>query len=436
MKRIFSNYAYGPGPRTGCWWDETCDIPEFDVLRGDITCDVVIIGAGFTGVSAALHLAEAGVSVVVLEAQRVGWGASGRNGGFCCLGGGIASDAMLDQRFGFKARLEWRRAERDAVALVAGLIDRLGLEVDRHSDGETVLAHRKRDAAGFEAEARQIEENYGVVARIETPRDIGMGGPFHSALTVPIGFALNPRKYLAGLVAGARAAGARFFDRSAVIELAAGRVRTQSGVVTAERVILATNGYSSEDVPDWMRARFMPAQSNVLVTRPLNLAERASQGWTSSQMAYDTRRLLHYFRLLPDGRFLFGMRGGLFSGARADAQARTAVLRDFRALFAEWRDVEVTHAWSGMVCLSRGQVPFVGDLPGLPGVLAGFAYHGNGVAMGSFAGACLAQLALGDTPSNLPEVVQTEPKRFPFGPLRRVVMPPIYAGFALADRLP
>ncbi|WP_299684792.1 FAD-binding oxidoreductase [uncultured Tateyamaria sp.] len=436
MRRIFSDYTYGPGPRDGCWWDETCDIAPADAVRGQLRCDVVVVGAGITGVSAALHLARAGVSVMVLEATRIGWGASGRNGGFCCLGGGIASDATLDRRFGKDGRLAWRRCERDAVALVADLIETLGLNVDRHSEGETLLAHRARDGAGFDAAARNIEENYGVTPRIDNPADIGMGGPFHRALTVPIGFALNPRKYLAGLVRAARAAGVQFFEYSAVTQIGPDGVRTAKGSVTADRVILATNGYSSEDVPDWMRGRYLPAQSNVLVTRPLSRAEQEAQGWTSSQMSYDTRHLLHYFRLLPDGRFLFGMRGGLLSNPGAEVRARAAILRDFRRMFPAWETVEVTHGWSGLVCLSRAQLPFVGALPDAPNVLAGFAFHGNGVAMGTYTGACLAALVQGQSPDDLPAAIRSLPARFPLGRLRRLVMPPIYAALAIADRLP
>ena len=393
MKRVFSDYAYGAGPRAGCWWDETVRTALNPVLKGDVTCDVVIVGAGFTGLSAAYHLARAGVSVVVVEANAVGWGASGRNGGFCCLGGGMLSDAALDRRVGRSGRREWRQTEKAAVALVDRLLSDLELDVDRHSTGETYLAHRKGEARGFEKQAEAIFENYGVTAEILTAAQLpsaGMAGPFHGAMTTPVGFALNPLKYIAGLVAAARASGARFFDRSVAAEVTDQGVTTARGRVTADRVILATNGYSSEDIPGWMAGRYLPAQSTVIVTQPLSEAELATQGWTSGQMAYDSRRLLHYFRLMPDRRFLFGMRGGVFSSHRAEARGRANVVRDFRHMFPAWSGVEISHASSGMVCLTRNRVPYVGPVPGAPNVLAGFAYHGNGVAMGTYSGKIVA----------------------------------------------
>ena len=162
MKRIFPAHAYGPGPRTACFWASTVPAPDFPVAEGDIACDVAVIGAGFTGLSAALHLAEAGEDVRVLEAETVGWGASGRNGGFCCLGGSAASDAMLRRAHGEDARREWRRAEIAAVETVRDLIVRHGIEADTHSEGETVLAHTARAAAGFPDRAARIEADYGI----------------------------------------------------------------------------------------------------------------------------------------------------------------------------------------------------------------------------------------------------------------------------------
>ena len=123
MKRIYPEYAYGPGPRDTCWWDETIAAPEWPTLQGDLDVDVAIVGGGCTGMSAALHLAESGVSVALLEAETPGWGASGRNGGFCCLGGAMLSAPAMEKSFGLAAANEFGQAEVAAVDLVSDLIE-------------------------------------------------------------------------------------------------------------------------------------------------------------------------------------------------------------------------------------------------------------------------------------------------------------------------
>ena len=170
-----------------------------------------------------------------------------------------------------------------------------------------------------------------------------------------------------------------------------------------------------------------------MVTRPITPDEQATQGWTSAQMAYDTRHMLHYFRLMPDGRFLFGMRGGLTSSPRSEQKIRALLRRHFEGFFPKWTHVETTHSWSGMVCLSRNLVPFVGAVPEHQGLFAGLCYHGNGVAMGSYSGALLAQLVQGNTP-DMPysKVLQRLP-RFPLGRARRLLMPPAYGLLSLLD---
>lgn len=144
MNRVYSRYAYSDGPRTGCWWDETCPAVNWLSLSGDHRYEVAVIGAGFTGLSAALYLAEAGRSVVVLDAQSPGWGASGRNGGFCCLGGSKVTDAALDRRFGKSDRKAYRQTEMDAVQFVADLLHRLKIKADTHSKGETLWLTAQR----------------------------------------------------------------------------------------------------------------------------------------------------------------------------------------------------------------------------------------------------------------------------------------------------
>jgi glycine/D-amino acid oxidase-like deaminating enzyme len=441
MRRIYSDFAYSDAPRAGCWWDQTCDVPSRPALNGDQRSDVAIVGGGFTGISAALHLAEAGISATVLESRYVGWGASGRNGGFCCLGGGMLDNAALEKRFGREGRDAWRKTEVAAIRLVEDLLDRHGIHVDRHSDGETQFAHRQKHFDAMQNDLGYYADSYGLEARLTEPGELqaqGMNADFYGAITVPIGFGLNPLKFITGLAAAAQVAGAHICHDTPVVQIARKgdlfEVHTPSGVVRADRVIFGTNGYSSEDLPDWLAARYMPTQSSVIVTRPLTEAELGAQGWTSGQASYDTRHLLHYFRLMPDNRMLFGVRGGLMANAKSEGRAMRRARADFDRMFPAWRDVETPHSWSGMVCIARDRMPFVGQVPDQPGMFAGLCYHGNGVAMASHAGALLADLVQDMAPLNIyPLAVQRPLARFELSSMRRAIMPLAYLGFTLSD---
>lgn len=441
--RIVSPYAYGQGPVRNCFWRETASVEARAFLSGAAQADIAIIGAGFTGLSAALHLAEAGADVVVLEANQPGWGASGRNGGFCCLGGSKASDTFLRRAHGADEQNTYRMAEKAAVDLVAGLLERHGIEADTHSRGETMLAHSPRAFAAMREEADGLEKLYGVVPELIEKSELaahGLNGSFHGGMTNPLGFGLNPLKYVSGLATAAEKAGVRVFGDSPVEQmLPTGdgyRLKTQAGEVQAKRVIIATNGYSSDALPDWMAGRYMPVASNVIVTRVLSEAEKAAQGWTSDQMAYDSRALLHYFRLMPDGRFLFGMRGGILQSQQSEAGLRRRIRRDFERMFPAWANVETPWFWTGLLCLAPSLTPFAGEVPGQPGLFAGFAYHGNGVAMGSYVGRGLADRVLGRTPDYpWPDFFGNPPGRFPGGRARRALLIPAYLGYAVSDWL-
>jgi len=443
LTRIWEKATYGEGPIRSCWWAETVDTGDWPALDGAHRTDVAVIGAGFTGLNAALHLAEAGVNVTVLEAKHPFWGATGRNGGFCCLGGAKAGHDTIAKMFGQNEALAFAQTERAAVDHVDALLDRLDLQVDRHSKGETLLAHRPRDFAQMrDAGVDEIRGLYGVEPTVLAPEELpqaGLNGPFHGALTNPIGFALNPRKYALGLARAAQKAGANIHGHSAVTSVEPRNdgylLRTTGGTLQAKRLILATNGYSADNLPHWMASRYMPTQSCVLVTRPLTDQELSDQGWTSLQMCHDTRHLLHYFRLMPDNRMLFGMRSGLAHTKMAEAAAQNRIRASFDTMFPAWRDVETPYFWSGLICLSRDLLPYAGPIPGMEGAFAGFAYHGNGVALGSYTGRLLAELAQGKTPSGpWPAALRHTPRRFPFGRLRRALMRPAYLHYAWADR--
>ncbi|MHA7875936.1 NAD(P)/FAD-dependent oxidoreductase [Roseivivax sp.] len=430
MRRLYEPAAYGPAP--GCFWAEGVAPPDWPSLAGAHQTDVAVIGGGYTGLTAGLSLAEAGTDCLLLEAEAPGWGASGRNGGFCCLGGAKAPEALLRRRFGAEGLAEWHATQAASIETVAGLIARHGITCDTHSRGETQLAHNPRAARGFEAEARATEAAYGVTPEIlpaEALPGAGLGGGFHGALTTPLGFALHPRKYHHGLARAATKAGLRAFGSSPVITLtrdgAGWRLDTPHGQVRAKSVLIATNGYSSEDLPDWLAGRTLPVQSSIILTRPLEAAEAEAQGWHSDQMCYDSRELLHYFRRLPDGRFLFGMRGGLHATPRAQARIARKIRRDFARLFPAWSHVEITHEWSGLVCLMANLTPFAGPVPEHPGLFAALGYHGNGVAMASHLGREVARKILSPE-TTLPRAVAAPPRRFPLGRFRRALLAPAY----------
>jgi len=435
MRYVYESAAYGPDPIRDLYWSTTIPQVQLPALDGSHKTDVAIIGAGFTGLSAAYHLGQAGVDVTVMDAQHPMFGATGRNGGFCCLGGGKISNARLDKLYGPNQRQLYRQAEKAAVELVHQFITHHDLDVDRHSDGETLLAHTPKHARVFPALQADILRDYGVTAEIlgkQELRQNGLGGAFHSAITTPIGFGLNPQKYASGLLQMAQTMGAKVYANTPaqrIIQTPSGYdITTTNGTVSCKKFIIATNGYSSEDMFPWMRARFLPVQSSVIVTRPITDQEQIAQGWTSTQMAYDSRFLLHYFRMMPNNRFLFGMRGGLSYTRRSNHHISQKIRRDFGRMFPAWQNVEIDYEWSGLVALNRSDTPYVGEIPGYAGGYAGFGYHGNGVAMASYAGALLSDLLLELVDRRpYPDAFQRIPKQFPLGRFRRYMLAPIYA---------
>ncbi|MFV0358781.1 NAD(P)/FAD-dependent oxidoreductase [Tropicimonas sp.] len=446
LERLYEKHAYGPAPIERSYWRST--VPDragdWPVLEGRQSCDFAIVGGGYTGLTAALDLAEAGADVVLVEAEWPGWGASGRNGGFCCLGGSPLSAEQLSRRFGSDEARQFCEVERLAVDLVAATLGRLGIDADTHSRGETLLAPSALALTDLERAARLARLVHGVECEFigrDTMASTGMTSPaFHAALTIPVGFALNPLKYALGLAGAAGRAGARIFGGSPALTTVRRdgnwHLGTPRGEVVARRLLVATNGYSSENLPPWLAGRYLPVQSNILVTREMSVAELEAQGWTSHQMCYDTLNLLHYFRLMPNRRMLFGLRGAVRATPRADARVRRRARADFDRMFPAWRDVETPFFWSGFVAMARDMTPYVGPMDGVEDAFAALCYHGNGVAMGSYAGGLMADLALGRAPRRpYPAPLRAPLRRFPAARFRRAILPAAYGWYALRDRI-
>jgi glycine/D-amino acid oxidase-like deaminating enzyme len=397
-------------------------------LAGDADCDVAVLGGGFTGLSAALHLArDHGLSVRVLEAGEPGWGASGRNGGFCCLYPAALTLPQLLRRFGEAATREFLRGQCEAIDLVRELARTERIDIEAQGDGICEVAHRPDRFAELVDCARTLGARFGIPARSigreEFAATMHDSSEQFGALHVGAGFGLNPLALVSGLAAAATRHGAHCHPSSEVVdwrrESAGHRLLTRRGSVRCRRVIVATNGYTPERLVPGLRGRMLPVISNIVVTRALEPAELAAQRWQTETPCSSTRRLLFYYRLLRDRRLLFGARGDTTGSPRAAERMRAWLARRLGELFPAWREVPLTHYWRGFVCMNADGTPAVGALDEPATVFYGFGYHGNGVAAAPWTGRLLARLAAGSaTLQHVPEVMRGPAPRLPLPGLR------------------
>jgi len=448
MTELYQADLYDRHRPVGSFWASTVTPPspsDFPPLTTDADTEVAIIGGGITGLSAALHLADLGMQVRVLEAVLPGWGASGRNGGFCCIGSTARSGEGLLHQFGHSATRQFYQHQQDAAELVAHLAHQEALVIDRQGQGEIKVAHHPSRIPHLETEMAFYEDVADYPCELWSKKDLG-DRAFHSpaahgALWVKVGFGLNPMKYSLGLARAGQRKGVPIHANSPIIawEKADGWhwLHTPSGSVRARQVLIATNGYTQESLHPHLRSRMLPVISHIFTTRPLTPAERNAQGWQTETPLFNTRTLLSYFRLLQDGRILFGQRGDTVGSLAARDRYQQQVLRHFHQMFPAWGDIEVTHVWNGLMGFSLNLTPYIGFLEDDRSVACSLAYHGNGIAAGTWSGRAIA-LLMGDRihPDAISPVYRQPLKAFPLPGLRIQYLRAACSLFRLQDALP
>jgi len=450
VKHLYHASALDPTMPVKSWWAEMLpEVSTWPALSGDVETEVAIIGGGYTGLSAAYHLArDHDIGVVVLERAHPGWGASGRNAGFCCMGSARLPWDRIAARFGIEEARRFWRSQKHSVELVAEVAAREGIDIEKAGGGEITLAHLPSRARSMREEASYLDATFGATHLFLSKPDLverGLNSPrLYAGVLDPVGFGLNPWKYVNGLAAAARAAGARIHGGTEVLRWtrSSGRheLLTLAGRVRAAKVLIATAAYTPEDLHDDFGGRVLPALSSIVVTRPLTRDEIRLQGWSDTTPACDSRHLLHYFRLLPDGRFLFGGRGGLSAAPAMRARQLARIEAAFRCYFPAWSDAEITHRWSGLVCLAADLVPHVGAWEEQPGSYFALCYHGNGVAMGTWSGRAAARVIAGVSEKREDDerasFIRRPPPRFPLAFLRPLYLRGAYLKYGIDDVMP
>ncbi|MEL7093531.1 MAG: FAD-binding oxidoreductase [Pseudomonadota bacterium] len=426
MNLLYANDRAGEYPRS--WYAATSDLPpQRAALSGDVCADVCVVGAGYTGLSAALHLAQAGRSVVVVEAQRVGFGASGRNGGQLGAGQRVEQPALEDMVGRDDARTLWDMG-RAAVALVKDLVAahdidcylKPGLAWTAETMGEVDDLHRYADHMARHYDY-PLEVLDGPAFNALCPSPAYKGGildhePGH----------LHPLHYALGLAQAAETAGARIFEASPVTSIDSG-VHTASGTVRADHIVLACNGYLGNLAPQ-VAARVMPINNFIAATAPLDNPDRVL---TRDIAVADGRFVINYFRLSHDGRLLFG--GGESYGYRFPRDIAATVRKPMSQIFPHLADVPIDYAWGGTLAITMKRLPYLARVG--PNVLSASGYSGHGVGTATQAGQLMAQAIMGhsdgfDTMAALP----TTP--FPGGTrLRSPLLALAMTWYALRDRL-
>lgn len=446
MRQIYhaDMYRFEQLPHT--FWQSCGSSLPVPVLDRDLSVEIAVIGGGYTGLSAALHLSrDHGIAVAVLDAAEIGWGASGRNGGFNGVGATKLSLQQLIDRYGLQGARDFCAAQADGQALVLEIAEREAIDIERAGDGIFAVAHSNRAFLAL-AEDRDALSQLGVPCELIAPEraaaEIFSGPAQFGALRIEPGCGIHPLRYVQGLGAAALRHGAMVFSRSAVTSLerdgSSHLLHTAGGTVRARQVIVALNGYLPDGLHETLDARILPAISNILTTRKLTDAEATAHGFHTRSPIYDTRHLLHYFRRLPDGRMLFGARGDL-SGDRLGAERQQVILRrHFDRMFPAWTAVETEYFWRGFVALTRPLVPVVGRLPDEPSIWYGFGCHGSGVSTQTWMGRTIARAIAGTAPldQTLPAPMRGLPGRLPGPPLlRRAGLGLAYLGAAVSDAL-
>jgi glycine/D-amino acid oxidase-like deaminating enzyme len=395
---------------------------------------VLVIGGGYTGITAAIRLAQAGIQVTVIDSEKLGTTASARNGGMTLTG---LSEGLetIEKKLGMVKVKQLFQESVESVNAVERLVAEGEIDCDFHRYGHLEAAFKPSHFESLKRNQERLSRNFNhetqLVAAEELKTEID-SPLYHGALLDPVSAGVHPGKYIAGLITMADRSGVGLHETvtaEAIERRGSGfNVRADRGTIAADNVIVATNGYTGRLVP-WLQRRIISTESMIIATEelPRRLAESIIP---NGRMIWDTKIFLFYFRLSPDGkRLLFG--GRPKSPRKSLRENAVYLYRDMLTVYPQLKDIGIDYAWSGKVGFTLDRSPHIGRKDGM---CYSLGYCGHGVALATYLGEKLA-LMVQDKPANT-AYTDLPFRAIPFYRGKAWFRPLVYAYFSLVDRMP
>jgi glycine/D-amino acid oxidase-like deaminating enzyme len=388
------------------YWLTTAEFPKPEICPLPDRVDVAVIGAGFTGLSAARTLAKRGAKVAVLESETIGWGASSRNGGMVLTGMKLGVNQLISM-YGRDLTRRMYAASLETIDCVEQIIREEAIDCDFSRCGHLEVACKQKHfddyARQAEVIAREFNHQLRVLQRNELSSEIG-STIYYGGMVDEVSAGLNPARYVAGLGRAATRAGAQIFEQTRVEGLsresrqgeAGWKIATSRGELRAREVFVATSGYTGEATPA-LQKKIIPIGSFIITTQtlPEALAHELSP---RNRMIYDSKNYLYYYRLTPDRRMLFGGRAAFFPESDQTIRRSAEILRrGMIDVYPQLRDTKIEYVWGGTLDFAFDMMPHAGQIDG---VYFALGYAGHGVAMATYQGQKMAELISGDKPEN------------------------------------
>ena len=429
MKNLYHSDIYKFNTPVKSYWEETSNEKlNLEKLTKNINCEIVVVGGGYTGLLCAINLIENyNLDVILIEAGKIGWGASSRNGGFCSFPPIKTSFKKLQKIYG---KEETKRFFRNAVEgsnYTKDIISNYNIDCDVTGESNFIVAHHPNKFKQIKEQAEVYKSEFGIETEIYSKEEFnkfGHGGNEQfGALSYKPGFAINPLKFVNGITKYALSKKLKIFEHTLVDKINKNNgyytLKSKEGSVKAKKVVVATNGFYQEGLVPQLNSRILPVISNIIVTRKLTDKEIDLHNFKTFSPIVNTKNLLYYYRKLPDNRILFGTRGVYIGSDQSNLDRAKIMEKFFKNIFPDWASISIDYNWRGLIAMSQKLTPSIGKIENEE-IYYGFGYHGVGVSSAPWTGNQLSKLVFSSNSKNLniSKVYKGLPKKFIFPKLR------------------